>query len=254
MITALALVTALLAPPELQKALDHFDFGQFAEACTLLEPLKSQPGLTRQARITVLSRLGACHHYQGETAQARVAFQALLDADPSHALDPVQHPPELLAFFRDIKAGYARTPPAKPTREVPPSKTAAEGDGSKATASAPAQKSHWVALSPFGAGQFQNQQVSKGVTMASLQTVSLGVGLVGLMLFEAEKDSGSFLGGGTFKNTEKANTYQSLYLAGFVGFAGVWIYSIADAFYHFDSPPTVTVTPTGNGLSISGRF
>lgn len=261
MISLFLALGLLAAPPTLQQALEHFDFGQYAEACTLLTPLKTQRGLTRQERIVVLSRLGACHHYQGQIVQARSAFQALLDADPDHALDPVQHPPELLAFFRDIKQSYrpkaAVTGPAVITGPAVTGTPPAAQSGAEVPTPQPkpsAHKSKWVAVAPFGAGQFQNGDAAKGVTLASMETVTLAVGVVGLMLFEAEKESGGFLSGGTFKDPDKANTYQSLYLGGFIGFLGLWAYGAVDALYHFDDGAQITVIPTPNGAALTGRF
>ncbi len=109
----------------------------------------------------------------------------------------------------------------------------------------PQAKSRFVAVLPFGSGQFQNGQATKGAVLAALDSVALATGVIGLALFESQKTSGGFLAGGTFKDPDLASTYQDLYVGGLLVFAGLWIYGAVDGLRHFDAPASVTVTPNG---------
>lgn len=250
------LVVALPMSDALRTALDHYDFGEYAAACDQLEGLRAAGGLTPEEERLVLRRLGACHHILGELVAATAAFEALLDREPDATLDPVQFPPELVAFFREIKQRRAA---ATQTGEAPAETARAETTRpptAEATGEAPAEagKSRAVAFLPFGAGQFQNDQPGKGAVLASLEAVALGVGVVGLALFEAEKDSGTFLGGGTFEDEDKAASLQALYLGGFGTFAALWALGVVDALVYYDDPPAVSFVPTPGGLGLGGRF
>jgi hypothetical protein len=236
---AAVLMVVLAGPGELRAALDHYDFGEYAAACEQLETVRAAGGLSREDEIVTLRYLGACHHFLGERDASGRAFEALLDADPRAELDPVQFPPELVAFFRDVRD--RRAPPPDVVTDAP---------------EAPARgKSRAMAFLPFGVGQFQNDSPGKGALFASLEGVSLGLGVVGLALFESQKQSGGFLRGGTFEDEDQAAQLQTLYVAGFVGFSALWAIGVADALGHFDDgAPGVAVMPTPDGFVLGGRF
>jgi hypothetical protein len=235
-----ALILALAGPEQLRAAFDHYDFGDYAAACQMLEKERGDAGLAPGDRQKVLRYLGACHHFLGEKEAAATAFRELLAEDPHADLDPVQFPPELVAFFRDLQARQA---PAPASSAPPP----------EVHATAP-RKSRGVALLPFGAGQFQNGEPGKGAIYASLEGVALSVGIVGLALFESEKKSGSFLSGGRFDDPAQASTLQTLYLGSFITFGALWAIGIGDAFAHFDDGASVTFLPSPDGFVLGGRF
>lgn len=239
-----ALVVALAVPGGLRSALDHYDFGEYATACEQLERLRTD-GLARDDEVVALRYLGACHHILGAKEQASAAFEALLDADPRAELDPVQFPPELVAFFRDLRDRRGPTLAVTPAAPPAPAASAEAGRSSKSRA---------LAVLPFGVGQFQNDQPGKGAVFASLETVSLGVGIVGLVLFEAEKESGAFLAGGRFEDEDKAAALQTLYVAGLATFGALWALGAVDALVNFDDAPGVAVLPAPGGFVLGGRF
>lgn len=234
------LTVALAAPGTLRAALDHYDFGEYGTACQQLEGLRAA-GLPADDDRVALRYLGACHHFLGAEAKSRAAFEALLAAEPAAELDPVQFPPELVSFFREVRA------------RRPASAAGASPSAVDAPSTAAPRRSRGVAFLPFGAGQFQNGQPGKGAIFASLEGVALGVGVVGLALFEAEKDSGGLLAGGTFEDEEKAQQLQMVYVAGFATFAALWAIGVGDALANFDEP-AVAVLPLPGGAVLGGRF
>ena len=245
LLAAPALVLAAPAPsdPAVAEALDAYAFGEHARACDQLTPLRARADLKPADKAQVLRHLGACKHVLGKSEGAREAWSALLELEPNAELDPVVFPPEMVSTFRRLKAAR---PPVE-TAVAPPRRV--EGPGAstsgRAAAPAPPAKSRFVAVLPFGAGQFQNGQATKGAVLAAADSVALATGVIGLALFESQKTSGGFLAGGTFKDPDLASTYQDLYVGGLLVFAGPWIYGAVDGLRHFDAPATVTLTPTG---------
>jgi hypothetical protein len=237
--TAAVLVMLLAAPGPLREALDRYDFGEYGPACEQLEGLRAGGTLSPDDTVVALRYLGACHHFLGEKDRSRAAFDALLDADPGAELDPVQFPPELVAFFRDIRDHRAPPPPATVTTTAPERP----------------RKSRGMAFLPFGVGQFQNDEPGKGALFASLEGVALGAGVVGLALFESQKKTGGFLQGGTFEDEQQASTLQTLYASGFMAFSALSAIGVVDAMIHFDEgAPGIAVMPAPGGFVLGGRF
>ena len=242
LLAAPALVLAAPAPsaPAVAEALDAYAFGEHARACDQLTPLRARADLKPSDKAQVLRHLGACKHVLGKSEGAREAWSALLELEPNAELDPVVFPPEMVSTFRRVKAGRVATAPT-------PAEVRARDTAPPAAAPTPPPqaKSRFVAVLPFGSGQFQNGQATKGAVLAALDSVALATGVIGLALFESQKTSGGFLAGGTFKDPDLASTYQDLYVGGLLVFAGLWIYGAVDGLRHFDAPASVTVTPSG---------
>ncbi len=246
--TATLMVLALLLPSELRNALEKYDFGDFEVACAKLDELRFNNAFDMEARVVTLKYLGACRHVQGDPTGATAAFESLLSLDANAQLDPVQFPPDMVQFFAGVKGKFQSQPEPEPEPK-PDQETL---DDLRASDSHPPRKSAGVALLPFGAGQFQNGQSGKGVTFATGQAVSFGIGVISLLLFEAEKTSGTFLGGGEFEDPDKAALLQTVELVAFSSFAGLWAWSVIDAFANFDGG--VALVPTGDGLTLLGTF
>lgn len=234
----------------LRAAIQQYEFGEFDRACEGLEPFERGWGVSEREHVDALRYLGACRHILGDYGAAEAAFGALLDRRPAAALDPVVFPPEMVSFFDKVKARRvppsATEPPPAARAEVPLARPAPPKDATG--------KSKAVALSPFGAGQFQNGHDAKGSVLLALQTISLGVGVVVLVLFESDKKSGSFLVGGEFDDTAKADTYEAVYLSAFATFGVFWLVGILDAFSNFDETPAVSLVPTVDGNGLGWQF
>ena len=252
----LGMSSALGASTKLRAAKDYYDFGEFGRACEMLFDLRRASDLSGEDNATVLIYLGACNHILGRRAAATEAFSALLDLKPTATLDPVEFPPEMVEFFREVRASHR--PPAastSPPSEERPAHRPEPRDEVDRPPIAPARRKHKImALAPFGLGQFQNGDTAKGSVFVALQTISLTVGVVGLALFESEKDSGGFLLGGQFADEEKAENYRRVYYGGFAAFGFLWAASAIDALVDFDDPAPVSLLPTRDGLMIGWRY
>ena len=241
------------ATPEIEAGLAAYDNGDYARACLALAGARAAATTPPDQKTRVLRYLGACHHVQGHLESAREAFQTLLRLDPSAELDPVAFPPEMVSFFRDVKAAM----PAPPKAVVAPSAAAS------ATPAPPQgeHRSRLVAALPFGAGQFQYGARNKGYTLAALDGAAFAVGAYALYRTEGLKKSGSFLGGGKYAtqaDRDAAAQSMNVYLIGFGLFTALWAYGAYDGLKHVDdvaprSPP-LGLVPLPGGLGVVGQF
>lgn len=256
MLSTLPLLAALLLPASLREALDKYDFGEMEAACTALAAMRDDPAFDTEARLKTLKFLGACNHVLGRLDASTGAFESLLDLDPRAQLDPVQFPPDMVRFFEDLKARHRPPPPvASPDPPPPVPAPVVEPPPVQVKAEAPApDRSVGLALLPFGAGQFQNGHRTKGTVLATSQGLALAVGFTGLLLFEAEKDSGAFLAGGTFADPDRAEALQTVYLTGFVAFAALWAYGMYDSLVHLGDPAPTALVPRPGGRGLVSVF
>ncbi len=223
------LLLLLLLPTSLVEALERYDDGDLKGACRQLEALQERVDFDIEARLKLFKHLGACHFLLQEPKRAERAFKSLLKRDPSARLDPVAFPPNLLSYFSKLKEreerAQALAKPAPPKREE------------RAPAKPTKRKSLLRAFAPFGLGQFQNGDQRLGLSLALLEGLSLSAGIISLYLFEAEKEEGSFLTGGKFRDGEKAERLKALYVTGLLSFVGLWGFGIYDALEHFEEAP-----------------
>ena len=187
---ALMLALALGAPSELKRAKDRFEFGAYADCAGTLRPwLATAPKLPDDQLVDAWRMLAISEYHLGDQAQARSAFVNLLSIDPDFALDPFLVPPPVVDFFDRVKreAEPSLAPLRARRREVREQqrlaeearrKLLAEEGGRAATKLIRVQERvyafNWM---PFGAGQFQNGDRTKGMALAAAQVV---VGLVNL--------------------------------------------------------------------------
>jgi hypothetical protein len=247
-------LAALLVSPAVQRALDTYDAGEFASACRQLTEVRVAASTPPEEHGLVLRSLGACRHIQNELPAAEEAFTAWLRIDPAAELDPVVYPPEMIAFFREVKA---RVPPP-PAVASPPVPTPAPATTAASSAPAPA-RSPALAVLPFGLGQFQNGHDVKGWVFVALDTAALGFAAFNLYRTESLKTSGGFLSGGRYAtdtDRQAAEQGQSFYLAGFAVFGALWLYGAVDGLTHLHDPPPPTpgamLVPAPGGFALVG--
>ncbi len=193
----LLLALALLAPQELKRARDRFEFGAYADAAgTLRQFLAGNPELTEDEAVEAYRMLGISEFYLNDLPHARAAFVSLLSHDPDYALDPFLVPPALVEFFDRVKREHE--PALAPLRERKRALRAEQrlADEAKrrllaeeASRTGPPTKVvrvqerlylfNWM---PLGAGQFQNGERAKGTAIAAGQVVTGLVNLTMLVL------------------------------------------------------------------------
>ena len=193
----LLLALALLAPQELKRARDRFEFGAYGDAAgALRQMLAGNPELTEEEAVEAYRLLGMSEFYLNDLPHARAAFVSLLSHEPDYALDPFLVPPALVEFFDRVKREHE--PALAPLRERKRALRAEQrlADEAKrrllaeeASRTGPPTKVvrvqerlylfNWM---PLGAGQFQNGERAKGTAIAAGQVVAGLVNLTALVL------------------------------------------------------------------------
>ncbi len=194
---ALLLALALVAPPEMKRAKDRFEFGAYADAAgALRQMLARSPSLTDAEAIEAYRMLAIAEYQLGDRAAARDAFVNLLSVEPDYALDPFLVPPPIVEFFDRVKKEHepALAPLRARRRELREQQRLAEEAKRRLLAeeqvrSGPPSKIvrvedriylfNWM---PLGAGQFQNGDRAKGTAIAAGQIV-LGLVNISAILF-----------------------------------------------------------------------
>ena len=190
------------AQPEatLKRAIEDFEFGDHAVAAGKLEALLDPIRLSRLDDLVVARQyLGASYFLLGQEKDAEREFVLLLKARPTHRLDPLVFSPELVGFFDRLR----------PDRSAPiETQLGAEGP--------PAPPSRWMALVPFGGGQFANGHPIRGTLFATTEVALMGTALTTFLMFEDLKTNDA-AGNVRFApgDVDRAETLQTVYLAAF---------------------------------------
>jgi tetratricopeptide (TPR) repeat protein len=182
----------LVAPPELKRAKDRFEFGAYPEAAgALRQLLAGSPQLTDAEAVDAYRMLGIAEYQLGDKLAARTAFVNLLSFEPDYALDPFLVPPAIVEFFDAVKKELEPTlePLRERRRELREQQRMAEEAKRRLLAEeqsrtgAPGkvvrveQRVYLFNWMPLGAGQFQNGDRAKGTAIAAGQIV---LGLVNI--------------------------------------------------------------------------
>jgi tetratricopeptide (TPR) repeat protein len=187
----------LVAPPELKRAKDRFEFGAYAEAAgTLRQLLAGNPQLTDAEAVDAYRMLGIAEYQLGDKLAARAAFVNLLSFEPDYALDAFLVPPPIVEFFDAVKKEHEPTlaPLRERRRELREQQRMADEARRRLITEEQARTGppgkvvrveervylfNWM---PLGAGQFQNGDRAKGTAIAAGQIV-LGLVNVSSIVF-----------------------------------------------------------------------
>lgn len=209
-----------------------YDQGEFAPARDALVTVVGSPTLSREDRIQARSYLAAAYHALGDVASAKAQLLMLAREHPDARLDAGIFLPELIALADEARIDVAQEPkPPEPARPEPiddpprpivrdaPVVTPAPVEVVRAPLPDP-RPSLGLMFVPFGVAQFALDQEVKGTLFLTGEVVAFGTSAVALAMFESNKISGPFLGGGTFRDVQKAQTLQTIHLvAGYTGLA-----------------------------------
>jgi hypothetical protein len=214
------------APLALERARAAYEYGDMemvVDSARIVAEGRSRP--TPIQRVQALRFLGIGLFLTGRTEGAEAAFFELLRQKPSAKLDPTHTRPDVVAFFENVRARHASE-----IQQARPSKY------------------FLLAFLP-PAGQFQNGDRARGVTLAAIEAVSLGVAIgtyVQLKSWQNQSDL-TFPG-----HTDDARTLKILNNLSVAIFAATFAVGIIDGianFHHADEePPLAWLTPNGFGF------
>ncbi len=113
-------IPAQVAPrlPELEKATEQVDRGDFEEAIKTLQQGLSAPDLTDDQLAEMYRMLGLAHLYLGHEEKARDAFEKLLQARPDYEL-PKSTAPKIRGLYARIKEDIRKRRVRPVTLNVP---------------------------------------------------------------------------------------------------------------------------------------
>jgi tetratricopeptide (TPR) repeat protein len=187
---------------DFEKARSAYDAQDYAKAATLFEALAGGevPQLTNKSLVLESKKyLGASYLFLGRLTQAEQEFTRLLRLDPKYQLDPLAFPEEVQRLFtrvqRQIDADrlaseeQSKQEAARKAREQTEQTERERLRWAELTQLAQTEtvhevRSRWLALVPFGAGQFQNGHASLGAVLAVSEGSLLALSLVTYFLHD----------------------------------------------------------------------
>jgi hypothetical protein len=213
-LAACSIALAVAALPGLARG---NDFDQFQNARVAYESLNYElaadlfQGLVREATpddkrpLVIESRkyLAATFLFLGHNQKAEEQLELLLRAEPDYVLDPLAFPAEFGKMFAAVRQRLEKERERQAEHDArSEAELRAEQDLAArrkrerlarlvelaSTQRVEQVKSRWIALLPFGIGQFQNDHDGLGMALAVSQGVLLTTGLVAFALHEDLRD------------------------------------------------------------------
>ena len=278
-----ALVLAvLLATPasDLKKAKDRYEFGAYADAAgAVREVLAQHPDLPEDLAVEAWRILGLAEYQLKDEASAREAFVHLLSVNPDYALDPFLVPPAIVDFFDRVKR--ESEPQLQPLRErkrqLKEQERLAEEAKRKLLAeeiarSGPPSKLvvvqervYLLNFLPFGAGQFQNGDTTKGTIVLVTQALFGAVNIGAILLHNAIADNPSNRCTITTPTNcsnppipdSDRQLLSNIDIVKYVSAGLFWAsyaYGVADSLVHYVPRVETEVTPTKAAVKLSWQF
>ena len=231
--------------PELAEAIAAYRNGGYSEAAArlneLLYPLKlrSRDDIL-DARIT----LALCYYILDRPLEAKAEFLRALDQDPDLSLDPLYTPPEILAFFAEIKANHERTRQTPSTVPSPPAEARPSKDERQSLA---------LDLAPFGIAQLRAGRPAHGALLLSGEVLLTGTA-TGTWLWLVNKQDEVDGGDGYLDTDQEALVFTWVKRTNHAAFAGsalLFTYGLGDALWHVRSRDArVSFTPAVPGAEL----
>jgi tetratricopeptide (TPR) repeat protein len=278
---ALLLALALATPDaDLKRARDRYEFGAYADAAGTLQQLLSRnPDLPEAQALEAWRILGFAEYQLGDTKAARAAFVHLLSIDPDQTLDPFLVPPPIVDFFDKVRA--EAEPELAPLRErkkqVKEQERLAEEARRRLLAeeqvrTGPPSKivvvqEHVYLLNflPFGVGQFQNGDTTKGIIIAVSQVVLGAINIGAIFAHNAIADDPSRrcsvstptnCTNPPIPDSDRA-LLQNIDIVKYVSaglFWGVYVYGVADSLVHYVPRIETEIGPGKTAVKLSWDF
>jgi hypothetical protein len=192
-VALVALITPVAQASELdqfQNARAAYDSLNYELAADLFAGLlgDAAPGDRRPLVIESRKYLAASYLFMGRTADADRELRQLLEVEPDYVLDPLEFPAEVQRAFARVKAeldqkraqdAVRRAEEEAASRHARERATAAERERLERlielarTERTVETRSRWLAMIPFGVGQYQNGHEGLGLLLAVTESVLL---------------------------------------------------------------------------------
>jgi len=203
-----------------QKAYSMYAYGDFKEAAkqfhSLLYPLVLKD---KDEILKAYQYLGICYYILDQKLAAENEFRAILRTDPHYSLDPLFTPPQIVEFFDELKRAIGMEAQRK-------------------------RALFFLNFVPFGVGQFQNGQKTKGYLLLGVEGTAL---LTNLVTYYTRKTMETSPDTYSKDDVKTANRLQDAQLIAFWVFVGTGVYGIVDAVWNFPAEAE------RDGISITTR-
>jgi hypothetical protein len=276
------LVALVLATPttDLKRARDRYEYGAWADAAgAIQEVLAANPDLPEPQAIEAYRILGLAEYQLGHPDAARMAFVHLLTLDPDYVLDPFLVPPQIVEFFDKVKrdADPQLAPLRERKKQLREQERAAEEARRKllleeqARSGPPArvvmvrENVYIINWLPFGAGQFQYGDTTKGVIIATSQVILGAINIGAILVHNAiVEDPSRRCSVSTPTNCSNPpipdsdrQLLNSIDVVKYVSaglFWGVYVYGVADALSNYVPRVETEITPNQKSVKLSWKF
>jgi tetratricopeptide (TPR) repeat protein len=208
----------------LKQAKIAFEKRKCAQLISLLKGKKITEELQDESQFIDRYRmLGVCYFHIGDKENAKKELNELLFIDPNFEFDPFVTPPPLLDLFNQLKNNIkAKSQELELAKELAIDKTPA-----RTSKILYGKNSIIPAFLPFGLGQFENRQATKGATM-QVSMLSANIS------FYWWKRSLSGVQG-KISTLEQYNLAQTLQFVALGAFLAAYVYGVTDAFLNIES-------------------
>jgi hypothetical protein len=261
--------TAATPSEELRRGRNSFDRGEYARAIEILRPLLYPDiRLESDGQIVQAHRmLGVAELFQGHNELASQEFRKLLQLRPDYRFDPLLDPPQVVDFFNGVQRTHERELAALEAKQQEAVRARQrDSEQCEKLRAGPAvverrfnRHSFVVNFVPFGAGQFQNSQRTKGWVFlgveAGLATVSLAAFSTNLMVYGLRPKRGCRSDTGAIPcppelidhtGENRSRWLMRTQIASGAAFFGAAIWGILDALYYYRSEIPLAPTPVAS--------
>jgi tetratricopeptide (TPR) repeat protein len=278
---ALLLVLTLATPEaDVKRARDRYEFGAYSDAAgAAREILSRSTALPEPVALEAWRILGLAEYQLGDLPAARDAFIHLLSIDPDQTLDPFLVPPPIVGFFDKVRADAEPelAPLRERKRQLEEQERLAEEArrrllAEEAIRSGPPSKvilveEHVYLLNfmPFGVGQFQNGDTTKGIVIAVSQVVLGAINLGAILAHNAIADDSSRrclvstptnCSNPPIPDSDRA-LLQNIDVVKYVSaglFWGVYAYGVVDSLVNYVPRIETEITPGRTAVKLSWVF
>jgi tetratricopeptide (TPR) repeat protein len=226
---------AAAAPSDdLERARDAFQRGEYATAIPLLTYLLyPSPRLSERAELAEAHLLlGVAHFESNNRDDARVEFDRALSQDQDLRLDPLLFSAEAVRAFEERQEQFIKR--AEIDAEI---RRLAEQREALRQAFVIERRPYYINFVPFGAGQFQNTQNTKGLFFSISQGIS---GATSLAIFGYHAIKYDFNGKVPRDDASGVRRLQQIQVAAGLTCLGLMAWGIIDSLMNYE--PTTQLT------------
>lgn len=232
--------------------------GGYGQVVELLEPfvISSESKtdlklakLPKEAQVEVLRLLGVAYLLKEppEPKKAERVFVMLLKRQPDFQLVQGLHPEAAIEMLEEVKIRYA---------DELPDRGSGGGGGLIYIQREVERNEFWLALMPFGVGQYQNEDMFKFWLFCGIETAALAVNVTSFTVVESLRGSDGLY---TPENRQRAEGWQTAQLVSVTVLGVVMVVGIIDAIVFYEPekvrlrtldepPPELTLRPPRSRL------